>query len=127
MKRQAGGKILRSAFSLDRRGREAEAIPLYRQALRLGLKPSDRRDAMICLGSSLRNVGQLQSSLRCLRNASRQFPDDPVIALFMALVHHDLGQKTTALRLAAKACLNQNNQRRLRPYRDVLLRKCRQL
>lgn len=34
---------LHSAFLLDRVGRENEAIPLYRQALSLGLRGRDRR------------------------------------------------------------------------------------
>ena len=47
-------------------GREAEAIPLYRRALKLGLDPVRNSQAQIQLASSLRNVGETTEAVRIL-------------------------------------------------------------
>ena len=44
------------ACAFDRSGREAEAIPCYEEALELGLPDGLRRQALLGLGSSYRNV-----------------------------------------------------------------------
>lgn len=127
MKKKSARQILHSAFALDRRGKEANAIPLYQEALKSGLSQPDQRDALICLASSLRTVGKLKAAMTTLRKANRLFPNDPVIHLFTALVQHDLGQKSAALRLIATMYLSEAPNRKLDPYRSVLLRKFRSL
>jgi hypothetical protein len=127
VKQSRAQQILHSAFALDRRGKEADAILLYQQALRLRLVRTEQRDAMICLASSLRTVRKLKPALATLLKANQLFPDDPVIRLFTALVQHDLGQKTSALRLIGTMYLQQVRNRRIDPYRNVLLRKFRSL
>jgi Flp pilus assembly protein TadD len=116
-------EILQTAFALDRRGKESRAIPLYRQAIRAGLHGSSLRDAMVCLGSSLRTVGQLAAARRILLKARRRFPGDPVVILFLALVEHDAGNIALALRQVAHLYLSQTKNGRLDPYRAVLKRK----
>ncbi|MGA3066070.1 MAG: tetratricopeptide repeat protein [Tepidisphaeraceae bacterium] len=118
---------LESAFALDRLGREDEAIPLYEQAIRLGLDGSALRDALICLGSSLRTVGRAREALRRFQQARRRFPRDVVVELFLALGYHDTRQPTDALRLTALACLRESGDSGLAPFRDVLKRKFRTL
>ncbi len=57
------------AMTLDGRGLEAEAVPLYRKALRMGLPRRISRQAWTWLGSSLRKTGRPQAALRCFARA----------------------------------------------------------
>lgn len=84
-------------------GREAEAIPLYRRALDLGLDPARRSQALIQLASSLRNVGETSEAIRILEGIR---PDATVGAsgeAFLALSLFDAGRPGDALRVALKA------------------------
>jgi Flp pilus assembly protein TadD len=114
---------LESAFAMDRLGREAQAIPLYERAISLGLEDMAMRDALVCLGSSLRTVGRAREAVKYLAQAQKQFPGDVVVELFLALGYHDVRQPTHALRLTALACLRESGDRGLAAYRDVLKRK----
>jgi tetratricopeptide (TPR) repeat protein len=118
---------LESGFALDRLGREQQAIPFYEQALRLGLDGPLLRDALICLGSSLRTAGRARDALRRFQQARRRFPNDVVVELFLALGYHDMRRETDALRLTALACLRESVNSGLAPFRDVLRRKFRSL
>ena len=53
------------ACAFDRSGREAEAIPCYEEALELGLPDGLRRQALLGLGSSYRNVLRHAMRSRC--------------------------------------------------------------
>src|ERR1700722_14735617 len=108
--------LLPPAFPPDRAGREADAIPLYRQAIRTGLTSSALRDALVCLGSSLRTVGELAAARRTLQSARRQFPGDPVVLLFLALVEHDARDAVLALRQVAHLYLTESKDPRIDPY-----------
>lgn len=57
------------AMTLDGRGLEAEAVPLYRKALQMGLPRRISRLAWTWLGSSLRKTGHPQAALRCFARA----------------------------------------------------------
>jgi cyanophycin synthetase len=123
MRKPERNDLLNSAFSLDRAGREAEAIPIYRKAIRAGLQGDDLRDAMVCLASSLRSVGKLTEAQRILVAARGRFAGDPVVILFLALVEHDLGHASKAVRQLADLYLSQSSDRRLAKYDRVLRRK----
>ena len=84
-------------------GREEEAIPLYRRALEAGLGGKKRSQALIQLGSSLRNVGETESAISVLG----QIPGDSVTGdahrAFLALALYDAGRYDEALHVALKA------------------------
>jgi ribosomal protein S18 acetylase RimI-like enzyme len=73
------------ACACDRRGDEADAIPLYERALELGLEKDLERGALLGLGSSLRNVGRLADSVAVLRTATAKYPEDNALWAFLAL------------------------------------------
>src|ERR687898_1120945 len=54
------------ASAFDSTGHPDQAAPLYRRALELGLDGGFRRQAVIQLASSLRNLGQPQKSVELL-------------------------------------------------------------
>ena len=115
--------LLKKALALDAAGQERQAIPLYRRAIARGLTGDDLHTALVCLGSSLRSIGQLAASVRTLRKARTLFPRDPAVMLFLALSHFDAGQHELALRQLADALLKESTDARLLPYRRVLFRK----
>lgn len=62
--------LFERAGAFDSAGREAEAAPLYRRALAGDLDPDRRIQAMIQLGSTLRNLGELEESITLLEAAA---------------------------------------------------------
>ncbi|AOV16219.1 hypothetical protein BJI67_03255 [Acidihalobacter aeolianus] len=111
--------ILDSAFALDKAGRESEAIPLYEQALALGLRKSRRLPAYVGLGSSYRNIGDYESSLHWLERGAEEFPGYHVLPMFKALTLADAGRHAEATAepfgLASEAIA----QKTFAPYRWV--------
>jgi tetratricopeptide (TPR) repeat protein len=84
-------------------GREAEAIPLYRQALANGLSGDRHPQAIIQLASSLRNVGDAQGAIDLLQHLALSTVAGAAGQAFLALALHDAGQPDAALRIALKA------------------------
>ena len=81
-------------------GREAEAEPLYRRALELGLPENDRPFAVIQLASTVRNLGRAQEALDLLRDEFADAPRHPLAdaaTAFAALALADLGRDREAL------------------------------
>jgi tetratricopeptide (TPR) repeat protein len=116
-------ELLSEALALDAVGRERKAIPLYRRAIARGLENKDLHTALVCLGSSLRTVGQTKAAITTLRKARRLFPRDIVVTLFLALAHYDAGQRDLAIRQLGDALLKESAQPSLAGYRRVLARK----
>ncbi|SDS97132.1 tetratricopeptide repeat protein [Actinoplanes derwentensis] len=84
-------------------GREADAVPLYRQALDAGLGAPRRQQAIVQLGSSLRNIGAPAQAVDLL---AKQEPDEVVgdaAQAFLALALHDSGRTGEALQVALRA------------------------
>jgi tetratricopeptide (TPR) repeat protein len=90
---------LARALRHDRAGREAQAIPDYQHALKLGLNPEDERTALICLASSHRNLRDLDPAQAVINRARRKYRHDPVIEAFAALILLDAGQPRRAIRI----------------------------
>jgi hypothetical protein len=93
------------ASSLDSTGHSDLAVPLYQQALELGLQGGRRRQAVIQLASSLRNIGRAPESVVLLtaeREAGSDELDDAVSA-FLALALVDTGRDREAVSLALTA------------------------
>ena len=89
------------AGSFDSTGHPERAVPLYREALRVGLTGERRRRAVIQLSSSLRNLGRPEESVVLLRaelEAASDSLDDAVRAA-LALALTDLGQAREAVSL----------------------------
>ena len=93
------------ASAFDSIGHSDRAVPLYRQALDRGLGDDRRRQAVIQLASSLRNLGQAQESVALLtaeRETGSDELDDAVDA-FLALALVDTGREREAVSVALTA------------------------
>ena len=84
-------------------GRDAEAIPLYRRALELGLDPVRNFQAQIQLASSLRNIGESAEAVRILEGMKPEATAGDAHEAFLALALFDAGRPGDALRVALKA------------------------
>jgi tetratricopeptide (TPR) repeat protein len=81
-------------------GREAEAEPLYRRALELGLDEPQRGQAVIQLASTVRNLGRPDEALALLRDEFAGRPEHPLAdaaTAFAALALADTGAEREAL------------------------------
>jgi tetratricopeptide repeat protein len=92
-----------SAF--DSTGHSDLAVPLYREALERGLAPDRRRQAVIQLASSLRNLGQASDSVELLKAEHAAGSDelDDAVSGFLALALADTGKEREALSVALTA------------------------
>lgn len=84
-------------------GLEAEAIPLYEEALSLGLDGPRRAQAVIQLASSLRNVGNPEAAADILSGVLPEPVTGDAAQAFLALALHDRGEPSAALRVALRA------------------------
>jgi tetratricopeptide (TPR) repeat protein len=95
-----------AAGARDFAGREAEAEPLYRRALELGLPEPWRAQAVIQLASTLRNLGRADESVALLKRELAEHPEHELAdaaRAFLALALHDANQPTEAVRTALVA------------------------
>ena len=101
----SGVAAFERAAALDSTGHSDLAVPLYREALDLGLDGERRRRAVIQMASSLRNLGQAEESVELLtaeRDAGSDDLDDAVAA-FLALALVDTGREREAVSVALRA------------------------
>ncbi len=89
---------LARAFECDSAGREEEAIPHYRRAIELGLEVEDLAPALLGLGSSLRNVGELEESVAVLSEAVARFPEHAALKVFLGYALWSAGRTAEAMR-----------------------------
>jgi hypothetical protein len=108
----------------DATGQEAEAVPLYCEALALGLDGRQRRECVIQLASSLRNVGEAEAGVALLRAERDTGSDelDDAVAAFLALALADAGRDREALSVALLALAGHLDQ-----YRRSLTAYAREL
>ncbi|PJJ71936.1 tetratricopeptide repeat protein [Diaminobutyricimonas aerilata] len=95
--------LFEAASGRDYAGLEAEAAPLYREALEAGLDEPFRTRALIQLGSTLRNLSDYDASLEVLDGVDDGHPLAPAAAAFRALTLRDAGRPDDALAAALTA------------------------
>ncbi|MFE3739439.1 tetratricopeptide repeat protein [Streptomyces sp. NPDC059134] len=86
-----------TAWVHDVLGLEAEAAPFYERALRdpTSLTETDRRGALLGLGSTYRVLGRYARAVETLRGGVAEFPDDGALRTFLAMAlfnteeHHE--------------------------------------
>jgi hypothetical protein len=93
------------ACAFDSTGHPDKAVPLYREALELGLEGERRRRAMIQMASSLRNLGDADQCVELMRAERERTSDDldDAVATVLALGLADLGREREALSIALGA------------------------
>ena len=97
--------VFERACAFDSTGHPDRAVPLYRQALELGLAGERRRRAVIQLASSLRNLKQVAESIVLLQAEHERTSDhlDDAVSAFLALALVDSGREREAASVALAA------------------------
>ncbi|HEV7307267.1 tetratricopeptide repeat protein [Ensifer sp.] len=116
--------LFERASTQDSTGHEAEAEPLYRQALASGLSGIRRRRATIQLASTLRNLGRPEDGVALLE-AERAMPSDELddaVNAFLALCLVDVGRtkEATGLALASLSRHLPRYNRSLKRYAETM-------
>lgn len=108
------------ASAFDATGDPKAAVALYEQSLAAGLGQDRRRQAVIQLASSLRNLGRAPEAVALLRDEEQQHDDELAAQLqgFLALALADAGHEREAVGVAVRALGGQVDryQRSLRNY-----------
>lgn len=86
-----------AAYACDRAGNERQAVGFYDAAWRLGVPAAERSDFVIGYGSTLRNVGRVEESLRVLADLVAHEPDNHAARCFHGLALHSAGRDSLAL------------------------------
>jgi tetratricopeptide (TPR) repeat protein len=98
--------LFEAAGVRDYLGREADAEPLYRRALELGLDDTRRPQASIQLASTLRALGRPHEAIELLEDHLAEHADDEwtaPAAAFLALSLADAGRERDAASVALVA------------------------
>jgi len=106
--------------SYDVIGREDKAIPYYRQAIDEGLDGEDLQECLVCLGSSLRVVGQAAEAVEVLEEAAEDFPEDNSGKVFLALAYYSNGLHREAVQLLLELLLATTDDEDILAYEDPL-------
>ena len=93
---------LERAYALDSAGDEHGAIVEYERALEAGIPDDMLAKTLLGYGSTLRNVGRNDDSVRVLEDAVRRFPDDRALPVFLAFSLWSAGRRPEALALLAR-------------------------
>ena len=98
-----GLAALRLAFEADSAGREDDAPTHYRRAFELGVPDEELAPALLGFGSTLRNVGDLQESVRVLSEAVERFPEHRALRVFLAYSLWSAGRQADGMRSLVNA------------------------
>lgn len=91
--------------AFDSTGHSDRAVPLYREALELGVEGERRRRAVIQMASSLRNMNRAEESVALLEAERARTSDalDDAVTGFLALALADTGREREAAAIALEA------------------------
>ena len=98
-----GADALRLAFEADSAGREEEALVHYRRAFELGVPDEELAEASLGFGSTLRNVGSVDESVRVLSEAVERFPEHRALRVFLGYALWSAGRQADAMRSLVEA------------------------
>jgi tetratricopeptide (TPR) repeat protein len=112
------------ATALDGADREAEAIPVYAEAIRLRPTGELLARAYLGLGSSLTNVGRHPEALEVFSQGSRRFPEHGPLRAFLALASARGGKPREAVIELVDDLLTHHD---MGPYADTLRRQLDEL
>jgi tetratricopeptide (TPR) repeat protein len=88
------------AGAYDFQDREHDALAPYQRAWELGLSGEDVPRFYVQYGSTLRNVGRYEESVRLLEEGHARFPDHAAIQAFLALALLSAGRSAEAVATA---------------------------
>lgn len=106
--------------SYDVMGEEEMAIPYYRRAIEAGLDGNDLQECLVCLGSTLRVVGEHEDAVTILEQAVDEFPERNSARVFLALAHYSNGDPAQAVSDLLALLLETTDDEDILAYADTL-------
>lgn len=106
--------------SYDVIGEEEMAIPYYRRAIEAGLDGNDLQECLICLGSTLRVIGEHEDAVNFLEQAVDEFPNRNSGRAFLALAHYSNGEADQAVQILLSLLLETTSDEDILAYADTL-------
>lgn len=106
--------------SYDVMGEVEMAIPYYRRAIGAGLEGSDLQECLVCLGSTLRIVGEYEDAVAILEQAVDEFPDRNSGRAFLALAYYSNGDAEQAVSELLSLLLDTTEDQDILAYSDTL-------
>jgi tetratricopeptide (TPR) repeat protein len=106
--------------SYDVMGQEGEAIPHYRRALELGLEGEMLQECLVCLGSSLRYVGEFKAAVETLEEAADKFESNGSGRVFLAMAYYSSGRHEDAVRTLIEVILDTTSDEDILAYEEAL-------
>jgi tetratricopeptide (TPR) repeat protein len=104
----------------DVMGEEEMAIPYYRRAIEAGLEGDDLQECLVCLGSTLRVVGEYDEAIGILEQAAEEFPERRSGRAFLALAQYSNGEAAQALSTLLSLLLETTSDEDILNYADAL-------
>ncbi|MBP9503231.1 MAG: tetratricopeptide repeat protein [Candidatus Promineofilum sp.] len=105
--------------SYDVLGEEEMAIPYYRQAIASGLDGDDLQECLVCLGSSLRVMGETEEAVSILEQAVDEFPERNSGRVFLALAQFSNGEIEQAVSNLLSLLLKTTSDEDILAYADT--------
>lgn len=109
------------ASTYDRAGEEREAVAYYERALQQGLSGRERRGALLGLGSTYRNIGELERSRETFLKGLAEFDNGREFQVFLALTLFDLDECAEATQILLQNLAETTQDPHLKTYRRALL------
>lgn len=106
--------------SYDVLGEEEMAVPYYRQSIAAGLQGDDLHECLVCLGSSLRVLGETDEAVSMLDQAVDEFPDRNSGRVFLALAQYSNGEADLAVSNLLSLLLKTTSDEDILAYADAL-------
>ncbi|MFD5747042.1 tetratricopeptide repeat protein [Streptomyces sp. NPDC127033] len=118
-----------TAWIHDVLGLEAEAAPFYERALhdRTTLTETDRRGALLGLGSTYRVLGRYAQAVDTLRGGVAEFPDDGALRTFLAMALFNAEEHHEAMTLLLDLLATTSRDPRVQRYRRAIEHYARDL
>jgi tetratricopeptide (TPR) repeat protein len=104
----------------DVMGWENLAIPYYQDSVTQGLEGPELQECLVCLGSSLRLVGETDEAVSTLLKATEQFPENNSGRAFLALAYYSNEQYEESVRLLLELLLETTEDADILAYKDAL-------
>ncbi|MEU8957934.1 tetratricopeptide repeat protein [Streptomyces sp. NPDC048518] len=110
-----------TAWVHDTLGLEAEAVPHYERALnQSGLSATDRRGALLGLGSTYRILGRYEEAVATLGGAAVEFPEDGALKTFLAMALYNTGRTHDAMEMLLRLLAATSSDPEITGYRPAI-------
>lgn len=104
----------------DTAGHEEKARDFYERALATGLDGDLLRRCYVQYGSTLRNIAQIEASIKLFNEARAKYPDSASLAAFQAITEHAAGNPNKSIAILLELIANHINDIDINRYKMAL-------